>query len=270
MAEKTITRLVRLSALQVGSLQPSELEYALAYELEPESGIPAAQAAAVWRELESPDAAVKVYEVTVSRRSPRLADSGNSSFAARHLDRLGANSDGGASFAAHRWLLILPVVAILAAIVCAADFAILKRRNASLRGAIAAQEPLDGELKRLQAQERAARDEARAIEEAREAAERAQQRVETLRAAFPGALEALAAVLGSAKSSATIVSFSSPRPFALHVNAVATSAAAAADTLAELAAAAAQRGWTLSPGDISSAPDGLTAAFSFQLEFPSR
>lgn len=255
MAERTITRQVRLSALQAGSLQPGELEYALAYELEPESGIPAREAAATWRELESPDAAVRVFEVTVSRR---------------------ANAAGARSAAAGetswmpRAIRIAAVIAAAALVACAVDFVLVRHRNASLRRTIAMQEPLDAELKRLAQQERAARDEARAIQDAREAAERAQQNVETLRAALPGALDALAAVLGSSKSTATIVSFSSPRPFSLDVKAVAISATAAADTLAELTAAAHERGWALSPGDITSAPDGLTAAFSFQLDFIGR
>lgn len=259
--DNSITRRVRLPSLQAGALHPSELEYALACELEPESGIPAALASATWRELESGDPSIREYEVTVRRREEPSFGPKTSTAPSRH-STAGRKTDG-------KWMRratwAAAAIGSVILIACAADFSRLAYRAHSLRRAIDVQMPLDAELKRLASQERTVRDEERALRLQTEARKTADASARRARCALPGALDALAAALGSAKSRATVRSIESPGDFSLRLQAIATSPEAAADALAELTQAAIQHGWSITPGDIVSSPDGLTAAFSFSM-----
>ena len=58
---------VRMAAVQVTGLRPDELSTALAYEIEPFSGIPAAEAELAYSPVVDPDPTVSVYDVAVRR-----------------------------------------------------------------------------------------------------------------------------------------------------------------------------------------------------------
>ena len=64
---------VRIAAVQVTGLRPDELAAALAYEVEPLSGIPAAEAELAYSPVVDPDPTVRVYDVAVRRRKNRAA-----------------------------------------------------------------------------------------------------------------------------------------------------------------------------------------------------
>jgi hypothetical protein len=64
-----LCRQVRLAAVQVEGLGDEELAMALAYELEPYSSIPAADAEVAWRELDGEDRSMRVFEAAVIRRT---------------------------------------------------------------------------------------------------------------------------------------------------------------------------------------------------------
>ncbi len=252
MRENIVKRIVRLPVLQARTLAESELAYALAYELEPESGIKPALADVEWKELPGDDDAVKVFEVTVRAKSTASP--------ARGLSQMG----GGAK------KLYISLAAALGAAILAAvavDYALLARSRAALKKSIAAQQPLDDELKRLSAQEEAARTEADALEDLRRKADEAAAAASSLRAAYPDLLDALATAFGSSSSAATVRAISSPAPYSVRVDAIALSAAAASDALAALAQTAAHKRWLLIPGDIAASADGLAFDFSFSLEF---
>ncbi len=229
---------VRMAAVQVEALSPDELRNALAYEIEPFSGVSAAAAEVAWREIEDPDKSVRVYEVAVR--------DGKSS----------KSHDGPAALRNMRCLAAIAVLAVAAAV---ADWALLSGRIAKLEKTVAEQSVLDARVSAERAKAAAARMAAERIRAGREAAARAQREVARLRGAYPGIMATLASVCGGR---VVVKSLAADKPFELKLTAVAASADAAAATMAELTKAVSSQGWTLAPGPIAAAADGLTAEFS--------
>ena len=232
---------VRMAAVQVAALSANELAYALAYEVEPFSGIPAAEAEVSWREVADPDTTVKVYEVVARRRRSSSAKSG---------------------VMAGRLLKPAVVVAALAIVVAGADAAWLAHRKGALEKTVAGQSLLEAQLNAVRAKASAARAEASRIRDGRDAANRAQQDVAALRAAYPGVMATVASVCGG---KVVVKTFAAKKPFALEMTAVAASADDAAAVMAGLARAVAEKGWHLSPGPIAANAGGVTAEFSCTL-----
>lgn len=241
---KAFRQQVRLAAVQVAALGDAELAAALAYEVEPFSKIPAADADVAWRENAAVStASVKVYDVAVVRRSPRSC----------------AKSGGGAG---RRLSALVAVVAILSVAAVAVDFYAVSSRRRELRRAVAAQEPLDDELHRLEAVERETRDEAHRIREGREREEAAQRRVAAMRSALPDALGCIAAVCGGR---IVVREISSPSPFAVEFRCIAATAENASDILARLGEAVPAAGWRLESGSLAANAAGTMAEFSFRI-----
>ena len=229
---------VRMAAVQVAGLRPDELAVALAYEVEPFSGVPAAEAEVSYSPVVDPDPAVRVYDVAVRRRRRR------------------------AGIGAER--LLVPAMAAGAALLAAAavDFGILAYRTHCAERSIAERAPLDAQLRRVDGAARANREEARRLREARERSAAAQDRVERLRAAYPSLMDAVAGVCGGRM---VVKSFASDGPFAVVLRAVAVSAQDAGEAMAQLTRAAAGRGWRVEPGGISSSAQGTTAEFTCRI-----
>ena len=230
---------VRMAAVQVAGLGAGELAQALAYEVEPLSGIPAAEAELEFRPVAEADPTVRVYEVAVRRK--------------------GAAAAGEKSA---RWVPFAYAFAALAIAALAADRVALGVRASRLRTEIARRAPLDVRVKAERAAERKARDEARRLRESREAAGRAQRDAAGLRAAYPDALAVLASACGDRAVLKEIVS---KGPFTFGIRAVAVSAESAAAVMSEMTAAAAERGWRFRPGRIDAAGSSSTAVFEGEL-----
>ena len=229
---------VRLAAVQVAGLSANELSVAIAYEVEPFSGIPAAEAEVVWKEAASEDQAVRVFDVAIARRKRRSS----------------------AEAVASRLFPTLLVLGALAVVAMAVDGAVILRRTAVLRRSLSMREPLEAELGRLAGETRRIRAEAAALRERRAAAVRAQETCARLRAAYPEALQALARACGGR---AVVTSLGAPgEPFALTIEAAASSSECAAETLVDLTKALEACGWSLEPGSIVSRSVGSTVAFS--------
>ena len=231
-----------MAAVQVAALGDAELAAALAYELEPFSKIPAAEAEVAWKETAESNATVKVYDVAVVRRSEkgRAQKDGKS----RRLD------------------IVVAAILLVAAGAVAIDWWMVKTRNERLRRAIAVQFPLDEELRRLDERKRAMHEEIRTIRGKREAAEAAQERVAAMRGAIPEALSAIATVCGGR---IVVKEIASPAPFELEIRAVAISTENASAIMAQLADALAAKGWHLEPVQLSSNPAAATTDFSCKL-----
>ena len=242
---KAFRQQVSLAAVQVASLADGELATALAYELEPFSKIPSADADVAWRESPASNASVKIYDVAVMRRR------GNS-------PRHGHGIDG------RRAGIFAAVAALLAVLAVAADCAWLKCRETNLRRDLAARSPLDAEIRSLDAQAASLRNQARQLREKREREAAAQQRVERMRRAFPDAMGTVATVCGGRT---TVKEFASSAPFEISMCAVAPNADAAVAIMAKLDAAAAKKSWRLEPGAIEASATGATATFSCRLKF---
>ena len=113
---------VRIAAVQVTGLRPDELAAALAYEVEPLSGIPAAEAELDYTPVVDADPTVRVYDVAVRRRKGRAGTGGS------------------------RFLLPLVILGILVLLVAGADFVRTSARLRALKKDVAAQGALQAQL----------------------------------------------------------------------------------------------------------------------------
>lgn len=239
---KAFRQQVWLAAAQVAALGQDELAAALAYELEPFSNIPAGEADVEWRETAESNATVKVYDVAVVRRRARKG--------------------GGGDGVPMKWSAIVAAAALISVVAVAIDWFAMSSQMEKLRKDVAAQRPLDEELRRLEERDRIVSAEAAAIREKREAVERAQENVESLRSFLPGALDAVAAVCGG---KIVVKEILSPSPFAMEIRAVAVSADSAAAIMAQLGDDASARGLRLEPGAIAATATGTMSEFTFRL-----
>ena len=228
---------VRMAAVQVTGLRPDELTMALAYEVEPFSGIPAAEAEVTYVPVVDADPAVRVYDVAVRRRKNRAGTSGP------------------------RFLVPVFVLGMLALVLAAADFIFLQTRLRKLEGQVAVQTRLEAQLDAVRKPTAAARAEAHTLREQRETARRAQDEAARARAAYPAMLKAIATACGERAVLKTL----DGGPSALSVAGMAVTASAAADVQVELTAAVAELGWRLAPGPIGVRTPGLTAEFKCEL-----
>ncbi|MBR0197008.1 MAG: hypothetical protein IJQ34_02635 [Kiritimatiellae bacterium] len=237
---------VRLAAAQVSSLSKGELEFALAYEVEPFSGIPADEADIVWREIEEEDAAVKAFEVAVIGRKSK---SGKSS-----------KSKSGASKA----LCVLIILALAAVVAAVFDYVKLDGKLKITKEKVDEQLRLDSQIKSVVSRSIALEQEREKIRSVRQSAEKAQAKIANLRSAYQIAMEMLASVCGGRT---VVKSFASPEPFSIELVAVAVSAQNAAETMARLSGEAKSKGWRLEMGEISSSSKSPTVQFVCRLYF---
>ena len=231
---------VRMAAVQVAGLKPSELEMALAYEVEPSSGIPAAEAEIAFRLLTDDDPTVRVYEVAIRRRIGKAASGGE------------------------RCVRLLAIVGVVVIALVAVDAARVLWTQSRLSSDVALRLRLDAKVKAVQREAKDARDEARGVRARREAAAKAQDDVARFRAAWPELLEAIASSCGDR---AVLTSLSSGGPFRVKMTATAVSPRAAADVMVALTAAAGKLGWRVSPGATASSASGTTTRFDCELVY---
>lgn len=235
--ESAFRQQVRMAAVQVAGLRPDELSAALAYEVEPFSGIPAAEAELAYTPVVDSDPAVRVFDVAVRRRKSR------------------ADNRSG------RYLIPIIVVGIIALVIAGIDFVRTYTRLNELKRNVAEQARLQAALDAVRNPAKAARAEARAVRERREAAARAQDDAAKARCAYADVLEAIANACGDR----AVLSSLDGEAFTLRLTGVAVTTAAAADTLVALTDAAAKRGWRLSTGPITVRTPGQTAEFKCEI-----
>ena len=228
---------VRIAAVQVTGLRPDELAAALAYEVEPLSGIPAAEAELDYTPVVDADPTVRVYDVAVRRRKGRAGTGGS------------------------RFLLPLVILGIFVLLVAGADFVRTSARLRALKKDVAAQGALQAQLDAVRSRARSARNEASAHRARREAAARAQDEAAKARAAYAEILDTIASACGER---AVLTSLGGDA-FAIRLSGVAVTADAAAETLVALTEAAAKQGWRVAPGPIAVRTPGLTAEFTCEV-----
>lgn len=225
-------REVSLARVQIDGLSDDELAGVLAYELEPYCAIPAADQYVAWKEAESPDRAMRVFDVAVVRRG---RDAASSAGAQKYVKVL--------SFAG---------VALLLALCC--DYVHIRWRASSLEKSLSSRAPLQSEIDSLSKRASALRRQTQEIRSARESFVRTHRSCAELRGAYLGALDALSAVGGKAvvkKISKGAGDFSLEFAFA------AADGKCGSDIMSALSKETAKRGWRLIPGDIVSLGEGL-------------
>lgn len=227
---------VRMAAVQVMGLRPEELAAALAYEVEPFSGIPANEAEITFTPVADPDPAIRVYDVSVRRR----------------------RAEGSRSERLLKPLLLAGAAALLLA---TADFAFTSRKLGALKRDVARRAELQRQLDAAIKPAAAMRSEAQKLRNSREAAARAQNDAARERATYAKMLSAIADACGER----AVLKSLDGNAASLRVKGSAVSATAAADVLVDLTAKASLFGWRLAPGSISVCTPGQTAGFECEL-----
>jgi len=234
---------VRLAALQVAGLRDEELAQALAYEVEPFSGIPAVEAEVRYRPLDESDPNLRAYEVVVRRR------------------KQGTGTNG----VLERFLWPMRIVAALVVVAVATDAILLHQRHQRLVREVAERRPLQQVLDRLNAEARSIRTETAGLRQKREDAVRAQDEAVRLRQAPCDLLHSISEKCGSRAVVTSIVAGEQPR--SVMVSAVGLSAEAAAALMQDLGVCLEKKGWTLRPGMLTASETGASVRFAFTLAF---
>ena len=224
--------------VQVTGLSEAELLSALAYEVEPFSGIPSAQAEIEYARVDDADRSVRVFDVVVRRRAGR-----------------GTSVPGAAKKTAI-------ALSVLACIAVAADFSLASFRLKSLKADVAVRAPLDARVKSVVAEGSRVRAEAESLRAGRREFERVQRRADVLRSAYSTLMEAIASSCGGKM---VAKGFSSDAPFAAVMNASAVTVQACGEVMAELARVSEKTGWKVLPGQMGAS--GSTANFTCRFEF---
>jgi len=243
---KAFRQQVRMAAVQVAGLAPDELAVALAYEVEPFSSIPAAEAELVFRAVPDQDSSVRVFDVAVVRKSGK---------------------SGGVSVP-RRLVLWLGIAAVALLALAAFDFVRISSAERELSSETARRAALDRELQSLQRQIDANRREAKSLRDARVEAARAQQNAEVLRDVYRLLLATISDAFGDR---AVLKEIRSPgNPYSAEIKAVSLGTKPASETLVRLSDALVPRGWKIEPGALSSDSQGGTVGFSCTLTFDER
>lgn len=224
-------RRVSLASVQLEGLGESEIAMALAYEVEPYSAIPAAEAEVAWSDVESDNASVRVFEVAVVRR------------------RKGGAS-GGAS---EKWVKPLAAVGALILLATAGEALYMRHRCAVLEKSLGEREVLQRELDRLSKRASEARARAEELRVRRETAVKARERCTKERGAYLDFLEGVASVGGRTVLKSIAAGTES---FSLELLLASADAQSAAESLDALTVSLAQRGWKVEPGDIGASAGG--------------
>ena len=236
---------VRMAAVQVSGLSGDDLKMALAYEVEPFSGIPAVEAEVQFECVADADTAVRVYDVTITRKRKRGIGGG----AFGGLGGLGQSAKPALIFAG---IVILTI---------AVDFAYLSIARSRVKCELKEREPLQAEIDVIREAARKDRDATAQLRRDREARAAAQERCAELRAAYPEVFKAIARAFGG---NATLKSFIGGG-FQLELNAFAVSEEAAIEAMTKLDGEARKCGWNFRPGVISAVNQGSSINFEGEL-----
>ena len=220
--------------VQVTGLSEAELLSALAYEVEPFSGIPSAQAEIEYARVDDADRSVRVFDVVVRRRAKR-----------------GPAFSGTAKKAAI-------AMSVLAAVAIAADFSYGMWRMRSLKADVAARAPLQARVASARSEVARVRAETDALRSERLRFERSQREADLLRSAYPVLMDTIASSCGGMMVA---------RGFSAEMSATAVSVQACGEVMAGLSRACAAANWRVAPGQIGASERGSTANFTCRFEF---
>lgn len=235
-----VRREVRMSSAQVSGLSKGELAMALAYEVEPLTGIPASEAEVDFRLVDGDDPTVCVYDLALRRRSSRA----NSSFS--------------------RFLPALVAAAVLALLSIAVDAVMMRSDLSSLGKELETRRALDAKIKGVLRAEKTALDEVSSLRSERKAFIAAQEKVSSLRSAWMSLLECIAR---SCAGDGVLTSLVSDSPFKAKIKATAVSPAAAAEITARLSESCSAAFWRVIPGSAVTGRDASTVVFECGVEY---
>lgn len=273
---------VVLPAVQVAGLSEDELKAALAFEVEPFSGIPAAACEMAWRAVEEPDPGRRAFEVVQIRSSDLASEVARARAGGRRVTAVTAVPDdargerledlprvpvkGRGLVRAHP-VLLWAAACVLLACGLAWDGLRIQGEVKSLRRDVAGRRGLQAEKERLESRAGDLRRQTEDLLRRRADERRAQVRAEVLRAA---ARELLESVPKACRDESVVRGIrAGAEPSELVLSGVALSAEAATRTVARITEALAGRksGWSVHPGAVGEQAAGETCVFDISFTF---
>ena len=272
---------VNLPAAQVLGLSDAELASALAFEVEPFSGIPCAESRIAWKRVNAADAARAVFDVVQIRTRDLVEEVAKAKKAKRNVLAVTAppESAAGETVEDLPWVpvkagggisLKLPLLGALAALLALLAMGwhgmSLRTERRRLESEVAVQLRLQGEKNALESQLSALRRQIDGLRERRMEAERAQQNAEVLRSAWRVLLEA---VPRACRDESVLKSVKATGAYSAQLTGLSLSTEAATRTFVRLSEELKppKSGWRLSPGAVNSPAGGGTVTFECQLDF---
>lgn len=272
---------VNLPAAQVSGLSDAELASALAFEVEPFSGIPHAESRIAWKRVNAADAARAVFDVVQIRTRDLVEEVAKAKKAKRNVLAVTAppESAAGETVEDLPWVpvkagggisLKLPLLGALAALLALLAMGwhgmSLRTERRRLEAEVAVQLRLQGEKNALESQLSALRRQIDGLRERRMEAERAQQNAEVLRSAWRVLLEA---VPRACRDESVLKSVKATGAYSAQLTGLSLSTEAATRTFVRLSEELKppKSGWRLSPGAVNSPAGGGTVTFECQLDF---
>lgn len=273
---------VNLPSAQVADLSDDELLAALAFEIEPFSGIPRADSLIAWKMVGGGETSRRVYDVVQIRKSDlgrvvvegRKAGKTVRAVTAVPEPTVGETLDTlpwievrrGGGLGAKRPFVLLVAVGCLLAGALAWDAFSLSSRESVLTKEVECRRGLQAEKDQLTRKLANIRQDTQHVQESRMAMARAQQNAEVLRAAWQ---ILLAAIPAACQDDAVVKSIKSAGAFSAELSGVALSAEAAGRVCVRLSEAlkAPKSAWRVRPGTVGAAAAGGTVGFSCQLDF---
>lgn len=273
---------VRLPRAQMAGLSDADRRKALAFEVEPFSGIAAADGELAFAERSSDDPSYSAWDV-VQAPSVLLAALAATAKAAGvvpvGVTALPEDDDPESAlespFVADRRenpILGNPirtgaVVLAVCAAVCAADFAVLKVRTKALEPVVSEQMVLENRRGLMQQDVQRLRDEAQRLRAARESQAAAVRGAAAKREAWTKLLGGVTQVCGE---SALLRSVSSDAPGHATLEALCLTAQEAGETLSRLTRTLGPLGWRVKPGALSETMQGGSVRFSCEVSFDGK
>lgn len=282
VSENCFRQRVNLPAAQVAGLSESELAAALAFEIEPFSGIPQSESEIAWRAESSGIASNRrIFDVIQIRKKDLASILAKAKSEGKKAKGVTAIPDGSVGettetmpfvAAAKRKSPSSPLTVWLA--VCAicfaalfAEWAKIAMENKRLATELGAREILQARKNSLEAKERAIRDEIEKTKGAREKERRSQRKVALLRSSWRILLESVSSACANDCVVQSIVK--SGEPFKARLEGMALSPADADGAMNRLTGELKKRGsfWKVSPGEVVSKTASGSVVFSCEMFF---
>lgn len=273
---------VNLPSAQVADLSGDELVAALAFEIEPFSGIPRNDSLMAWKLVGGEETSRRVYDVVQIRKADlgRVVAEGRKAKKTVRAVTAVPEAAAGETLETLPWIevrrgggfgppkpLVLAVVAVgLLAGALAWDGLSLASRERDLAQDVAARRILQAEKDQLTRKLANLQQETKGVRDARMSRLRAQQNADVLRAAGQVLLEAIPS---ACSDEAVVKSLQSTGAFSARLSGVALSAEAAGRVCKRLSDAlkAPKSAWHVHPETVGAAAAGGTVDFSCQLDF---
>ena len=284
ISEVCFRQQVNLPSSQVANLSDAELASALAFEIEPFSGIPHSQGEIAWRIKSDGGSTRKIFDVVQIRKTDFASILARAKsekkkvkgVTARFDDSLGETLDEMPVICPAKktikfnkltlWLLLCVVVFFS----LAGEVMQIQSQNKILKAELGVREMLQAKKLSYEAKERSIRSEIEDIKTTREMEIKIQEKASSLRSSWRVLLDAIS---NACKDECVIRKIEkSDRPFAARLEGVALSPEAASRTMSRLTEKlkSEKNGWKLLPGEIGSANSGRAAIFTCEIIFDTK